>query len=70
MSGVRGIRVTLPPRINPHGMAVWSIRQYGWLELSFTEAYFLSMLERKGWTVVKHDCPLTAAGVTYVAQRA
>lgn len=31
------------------GMAVWSIRRFGWLENGFTEAYFLEVLRRTGW---------------------
>ncbi len=40
---------TYPWGIRLDGMSVWSIRKFGWLELGFTDDYFLSALERSGW---------------------
>jgi 2-polyprenyl-3-methyl-5-hydroxy-6-metoxy-1,4-benzoquinol methylase len=58
-----------PWGINLGGEALYSITRYGWLELAFREDYLLDTLRQKGWDVVKHPCPLTAAGVTFVATR-
>lgn len=64
-----GPHVSIPWGINPAGIALWSIRRHGWLELIFSEHYLLETLAMKGWRTAKHDCPVTAAGVTYVATR-
>ena len=31
------------------GMSVWSARKFGWLELGYTDGYFLEALRRTGW---------------------
>ncbi|HET9730850.1 MAG TPA: methyltransferase domain-containing protein [Acidimicrobiia bacterium] len=31
------------------GLSLWSMRQYGWLELGFTRRYFTQALRRTGW---------------------
>lgn len=52
------------------GQSLWAIRKNGWLELGFTESYFIRSLMRRGWLVNKHvlsGCPLA---VVYVARRA
>lgn len=36
------------------GESLWAIRKHGWLELGFTESYFVKALERTGWAVTKH----------------
>lgn len=57
-----------PWGINPDGQAVYCIRQFGWLELSFREDYVLPLLDELGWKVTKHPFS-NAAGITYVAER-
>jgi SAM-dependent methyltransferase len=39
-----------PWGIRLDGMSIWSAIRYGWLELGFTDAYFLEALRRTGWT--------------------
>jgi hypothetical protein len=39
------------------------------MELCFRDSYLTETLELLGWDVVRHDCPMAAAGVTYVATR-
>ncbi len=63
-------RLPYPWGVNPAGIAVYSIRRWGWLELAFREEYLLETLVREGWRTQKHPCPLTAAGITYVSVRA
>ena len=63
-------RLPYPWGVNPAGIAVYSIRRWGWLELAFREEYLLETLVREGWRTQKHACPLTAAGITYVSVRA
>jgi len=36
------------------GESLWAIRKHGWLELGFTESYFVKALESTGWAVTKH----------------
>jgi SAM-dependent methyltransferase len=46
------------PRLD--GMAVWSMRKFGWLELGFMPAYFMKALEHFGWSgqlIRSSDCP-------------
>ncbi|MDP9604714.1 Methyltransferase domain-containing protein [Variovorax sp. YR750] len=57
-----------PWGINPDGQAIYCIRRFGWLELSFRENYILGLLDELGWNVTKHNF-INAMGVTYVATR-
>jgi len=36
------------------GQSLWSIRKHGWLELGFSERYFVEALKRAGWLARKH----------------
>ena len=36
------------------GESLWAIRQNGWLELGFTESYFVETCVRQGWSVSRH----------------
>jgi SAM-dependent methyltransferase len=38
-----------PWGVRMDGISVWSTRKFGWLELGFTEDYFLEALRRTGW---------------------
>ena len=57
-----------PWGINPDGQAVYCIRRFGWLELSFREEYILGLLDELGWSVTKYPFN-QAAGIIYVAER-
>lgn len=60
----------MPWGLRLDGQSLWAIRKNGWLELGFTESYFVRSLMRRGWLVNKHvlsGCPLA---VVYVAKRA
>lgn len=57
-----------PWGINLDSQAIYCIRQFGWLELSFRESYILDLLDELGWDVEKHDFH-NAMGVTYIATR-
>ena len=46
-----------PWGIRPDGMAVWSVRKFGWLELGFSEDYFRDLLNRTGWKTEPHCLP-------------
>lgn len=63
-------RLPYPWGLNCSGIALWSIRQHGWLELAFREEYLLRILAERGYRTVKYDCPVTAAGITYICERA
>ncbi len=47
-------RHPIPWGISMSGSALWSMRNFGWLELGFDEAYFHAALARAGWTAQKH----------------
>ncbi|HEX3952476.1 MAG TPA: class I SAM-dependent methyltransferase [Stellaceae bacterium] len=36
------------------GQSLWSIRKHGWLELGFTDRYFIEALARNGWFARRH----------------
>lgn len=47
----------VPWGVRQDGMASWSVRKFGWLELGFSEDYFLELLLRTGWAPGKHAFP-------------
>ncbi|MDL9999595.1 class I SAM-dependent methyltransferase [Variovorax sp. J22P240] len=57
-----------PWGVNPDGQAIYCIRKFGWLELSFRENYILDLLDDLGWNVEKHNF-INAMGVTFIATR-
>lgn len=59
-----------PWGVRMDGQTLWAIRKFGWMELGFTETYFRSSLERRGWQVEKHHCAATSVGTIFVARRA
>ncbi|KIZ45318.1 hypothetical protein OO17_08030 [Rhodopseudomonas palustris] len=54
--------------LNPSGQGVWSIRHRGWMELSFTERYFLDLLDHAGFVVTKNRNPHSAHSTVYTAR--
>ena len=60
----------MPWGVRLDGMSLWSIRRFGWLELGFSEKYFLEALRRSGFKVEKKNYPVTALGVIFVAHHA
>lgn len=46
----------VPWGVRMDGEALWAIRNFGWLELGYDEAYFRTALARTGWTATKHAC--------------
>lgn len=42
------------------GESLWAIRQNGWLELGFTESYFIETAMRQGWSVTRHRSDVSA----------
>jgi SAM-dependent methyltransferase len=50
------------------GPSLWEIRDKGWLELGFSEDFFLDMLARTGWQAKKYRFEHTAD--FYIAKRA
>lgn len=52
------------------GQSLWAIRKHGWLELGFTESYFVRSLMQRDWVVTKHVLSQCALGVVYTARRA
>src|SRR5262249_50719244 len=48
------------------GESLWAIRANGWLELGFTETYFLETCLRTGWSVRKHVTDVTPLGTIFV----
>ena len=61
---------TAPWGLRLDGQSLWAIRKNGWLELGFTESYFIRSLMRRGWLVRKEVLPWCPLAVVYVARRA
>jgi SAM-dependent methyltransferase len=51
------------------GMAVWSIRKFGWLELGFDTSYFLRTLLRLGWSPRRHRSDVSHYADVIVARK-
>ena len=47
----------VPWGVRMDGESLWAIRNFGWLELGYDEAYFQAALARAGWIGTKHACP-------------
>ncbi len=46
----------VPWGVRMDGEALWAMRNFGWLELGFDEAYFSAALARTGWAARRHAC--------------
>ena len=46
----------VPWGVRMDGEALWAMRNFGWLELGFDEAYFREALARTGWSGFRHVC--------------
>ena len=51
------------------GISVWSARKFGWLELGFTEEYFLEALHRTGWQSTIRRLDTLVFGTIVVARK-
>jgi 2-polyprenyl-3-methyl-5-hydroxy-6-metoxy-1,4-benzoquinol methylase len=54
--------------LNPSGQGVFSIRWFGWMELVFTERYFLDLLKRNDFSVARNKLNHSAHSVVYTAR--
>jgi SAM-dependent methyltransferase len=51
------------------GESLWAIRQNGWLELGFTESYFVETCLRQGWKVDRHRSDVSDLTSLFVLTR-
>jgi 2-polyprenyl-3-methyl-5-hydroxy-6-metoxy-1,4-benzoquinol methylase len=58
-----------PWGIRSDGQTLWAIRNFGWLELGFSESYFRNSLHRRGWHTAKRSLEMTQLGHLFVARR-
>ena len=59
-----------PWGVSMHGIALWSMRNFGWLELGFSEAYFQAALAHTGWAAEQHRSLDLPWSTTWTARRA
>jgi SAM-dependent methyltransferase len=59
----------LPWGLRMDGESLWAIRNNGWMELGFNEAYFREALIRAGWTADKHVYPDIGWAAVWEARR-
>jgi len=57
----------IPWGLRLDGESLWAIRKHGWLELGFTEDYFLQTLKKFGLVANKHTTTSTSWGTVYEA---
>ncbi len=46
----------IPWGVRMDGESLWAMKNFGWLELGYDEAYFQEALTRTGWKGTKHPC--------------
>ena len=59
----------IPWGLRLDGESLWAIRKFGWLELGFTEEYFLQTLKKFGWVAKKYTTTSSSWGTVYEATR-
>lgn len=59
----------LPWGLRLDGESLWAIRKLGWLELGFSEQYFIQTLKKFGWMVEKHTTDSPSWGTVYEAKK-
>jgi 2-polyprenyl-3-methyl-5-hydroxy-6-metoxy-1,4-benzoquinol methylase len=56
------------PRMD--GLSVFCMRHFGWMELGFTEDFFMEAFNRRGWLISDHHIAGFGRASAYVARRA
>jgi len=51
------------------GESLWAIRQNGWLELGFTESYFVETCMRQGWSVTRRHSDVSHLASIFILTR-
>ena len=60
----------IPWGVRQDGHSVWAIRNFGWMELGFSENYFILLLRRHGLNLTKTYCKEAGpSGLVYVARK-
>lgn len=62
--------LAMPWGLRLDGQSLWAIRNFGWLELGFTETYFHELMGRNGFSLEKYVYPVTDLGTIFVARPA
>jgi len=60
---------SVPWGIRLDGESLWAIRRHGWLELGFSERYFVGTLKKFGWAAEKHTTDASSWGTIYEATK-
>ena len=63
------ILVPYPWGLRLDGEAMRSTSQFGWMELGYSEPYFLELLARCGYSVERSPCPSCSRGDVYIARK-
>lgn len=58
----------IPWGVQFDGESVWAMRNFGWLELGFSESYFRDLLEKNGFMTEKQTCQFLERGTIFVAR--
>ena len=65
---VDACKIPYPWGLRLDGESIRSIMEFGWMELGFTEEYFVDLLIRSGFSVEKRDCLSCNRGSAYLAK--
>jgi SAM-dependent methyltransferase len=63
------IIVPYPWGLRLDGEAMRSISEFGWMELGYSEPYFLELLSRCGYSAERFRCPTYSRGDVYIARK-
>lgn len=63
------VLVPYPWGLRMDGEAMRSIAEFGWMELGYSEPYFVALLSRCGFSVERSPCPSYGRGDVYIARR-
>jgi len=61
--------VPYPWGLRMDGEAMRSIAEFGWMELGYSEPYFIELLSRSGYSVERSPSPFYSRGDVYIARR-
>ena len=61
--------VPYPWGVRLDGLSVWSICQWGWLELGFQEPYFLALMKGEGWQLTRYNLGLSGQTDVWIAAK-
>lgn len=60
--------IPFPWGLRLDALSLSAVKNYGWMELGFQEAYFLELMRRTGWEVTKFESQTNGRASGYLAR--